>query len=465
MPEIGLFVAFPCMRPSAWATYRLRQHPEKELNVKNLLHCIRRRILLVIAALAMTSAATANPQVIRVSNVDELYSAVNDPASAGRTLMLAPGTYLLSVNDPNGAPRPNGGRLELQRDMTLRGRSGDLSAVIIDAYNLPASSFPQTANGVATGPNAPVRLGLGRNTLEWLTVRDGRFAQANIDTGLQPLDLGNAYIRIAHVASSGSVRGLNVLNFGPQASGQIIEADIINCDFHDNSLGLSEGVRLGNFQGARGSIVNVRMVGNTSRGQKQGRLIVNNRAIESTVNVLSIGNRFFENGAGTIIVGGLSSNNTRADYNTINFNSYSDQFTNNTGTTEFDHGGLVALGTEDISAAGGGSFNTVNVKLWQARLQGNNTSDLTGIGARALSDATAANNQGNRVTVEIHGDGRGKDQPQRVETFADSIPATPNYDNSVSVAHCRSPFGNAHHTPDHMEGSRHGYGHIGVCSR
>ena len=70
---------------------------------------------------------------------------------------------------------------------------GDRSAVVINAINLPASSFP--ANGTPAGPNAAVRIGLGRNTLEWLTVRDARFAQANIDSGLQPLDPAPAVIR------------------------------------------------------------------------------------------------------------------------------------------------------------------------------------------------------------------------------------------------------------------------------
>jgi hypothetical protein len=33
---------------------------------------------------------------------------------------------------------------------------------------------------------------------------------------------------------------LNILNFGPQASGQTIEADVIDCDFFDNPYTLSE---------------------------------------------------------------------------------------------------------------------------------------------------------------------------------------------------------------------------------
>ena len=265
------------------------------------------------ALIALTVTPCAFAQTIPVSNIEELYTAVNNPANAGATLLLAPGTYLLTAEDPSGAARPKGGRVELQSDMSVKGLEGDRGAVVIDAIKLPASSFPQNVNGVATGPNAAVRLGLGRNALEWLTVRDAAMAQANIDSGLQPLDPGAAYVRVAHVASTGSTRGLNILNFGAATSGQTIDAEIVDCYFFDNDLNLSEGIRVGNFQGARASIVNARMSGNVSWGQKQGRLIVNNRAMDSTVNVISSGNRFFDNGAGTVIVGGLSSNNTAAN--------------------------------------------------------------------------------------------------------------------------------------------------------
>lgn len=384
-------------------------------------------IFLWLIVLALSACAVA--QTIQISNVEELYSAVNDPANAGATLVLAPGTYMLSASDPNGAVRPKGGRIELQPDMSLIGVEGDRTAVVINAFNLPVGSFPQTA-----GPNAAVRLGLGHNALEWLTVRDARFAQANIDSGLQPLDPGTAFLWIAHVASTGSTRGLNVLNFGPQTSGQTIEADIIDCYFFDNDFNLSEGVRMGNFQGAHGSIVNVRMSGNLSWGQKTGRLIVNNRAIESTVNVISSGNRFYGNGGGTIIVGGLSSNNTRADGNTITFEAHGDQFLNNTGETEFDHGGLVALGTDNTSpTTGGGSNNTVNIKLWGCRTLDNTNWDLAGIGARSVPESTASLSQNNHVTIEIHGDGNANGKWQPVEYFADQLPADPNYGNSVTV--------------------------------
>jgi hypothetical protein len=385
-----------------------------------------------LVILGLSQGAMA--QTIAVSNVEELYSAVNDAANAGAILVLSPGTYMLSVTGPDGVPRPKDGRIELQPDMSLKGVEGDRSAVVISGFNLPASSFPQTANGVATGPNAAVRLGLGSNALEWLTVRDARFAQANIDTGLQPLDPWTAVVRIVHVASTGSARGLNVLNFGPWTSGQTIEAEIVDSHFFDNVLNMSQGVRLGNFQGAQGSTVNVLMQGNLSWGHKQCCLIVNNNAVDSTVNVVSSGNRFYDNGGGTIIVGGLSSNNTRADGNTINVEAHGDRFVGNMGASEIVRGGLIVFGSENNSGvAGGGSNNTVHVRLWGCRMSDNADADLTAIGARWLSGSTAGLSENNQVTIEIHGDGNDQSRWQPVEFVADTLPAGPNYGNAVVV--------------------------------
>jgi hypothetical protein len=224
-----------------------------------------------------------------------------------------------------------------------------------------------------------------------------------------------------------------VLNFGAATSGQTIETDIVDNDFIANTLRLGEGLRIGNFQGATGSIVNARMSGNRSWGQKQGRLIVNNRAISSSIKVIASGNRFYGNGAGTIIVGGLSSNNTRADGNTIDFESHGEHFIDNTGESEFDLGGLFILGVEDNSEAGGGTGNTVNVALWGARMLDNSITDLGGIGARSLSEQTAVFSQNNHVTIEIHGGDKGNGNWQAVEYFTDNVPESQKYGNSVTV--------------------------------
>jgi hypothetical protein len=367
--------------------------------------------------------AAANP--VYVSNVEELYSAINDPANAGATLQLSVGTYMLSPTDPFGSPRPKGGRLELQQDMSIVGLVGDRSSVVINAFNLPAASY------VGVGPSAALRTGIGSNSVEWLTVRDARFGQANIDTGLQAP--GIAYIRIAHVAATGSARGLNVINFGAAASGETIEIEIIDNDFFQNPFGVSEGMRIGNFQGATGATVNAWVEGNRAWGNKQGRLLVNNRAINSTVNVQSFGNRFSGNGAGTIILGALSSNNTTANGNTINFEGYGDHFVDNNGGTELDVGGLVVVGGENISIPNGTNNNTVNVSLWGCRMGENNTFDLLGIGARSGPSSIGSPGVNNNVTIDISGEGSNKGRWKPVESFTETIPFASSGTNTVTV--------------------------------
>ena len=106
----------------------------------------------------------------------------------------------------------------------------------------------------------------------------------------------------------------------------------------------------------------------------------------------------------------------------------------NTNATEFDHGGLVALGTDNTSPlAGGGSNNTVNIKLWGCRTLDNTLWDLAGIGARAVPESTASLSQDNHITIEIQGDPSTNGKWQPVEFFADQLPANPNNGNSVTV--------------------------------
>src|SRR5262245_21601418 len=81
-------------------------------------------IVALMAALPPPASAQSS---VFVSNVADLYSAVNNPANAGAQVWIAPGTYTLVRNFPNG------GRLELQEGMSLIGQTSDPSFVVIDA--------------------------------------------------------------------------------------------------------------------------------------------------------------------------------------------------------------------------------------------------------------------------------------------------------------------------------------------
>src|SRR6266487_4720690 len=101
---------------------------------------------------------------IYVSNIFQLYAAINDPDNAGGTIVLAPGTYLLSPNYPKG------GLLELQYNMSLVGQPGHPELVIIDATGLPDASFtiPPSPGNPFTLRKGVVRMGNGRNAVEWM---------------------------------------------------------------------------------------------------------------------------------------------------------------------------------------------------------------------------------------------------------------------------------------------------------
>ena len=163
---------------------------------------------------------------INVTNIEELYAAVNNPANAGNQIVLAEGVYQLSATAPGGAARPNGGRLELQENMSLRGVAGNRGAVVIDAANLPASSY--TMPIVNTGA---IRMGKGTNAVEWLTVRNAVNGGAGIIVHLSAA--GTAYVRIAHIVSTGNLRGIDIRNAGNSPTGFVIEAEIVDNDLYN----------------------------------------------------------------------------------------------------------------------------------------------------------------------------------------------------------------------------------------
>ncbi len=372
------------------------------------------------------------PLVITVSNIEELYAAINNSANAGSQIVLAPGVYMLSVNDPNGVAHPNGGRLEFQENMSLQGVVGDRGAVVIDAMNLPASSYttPITNTGA-------IRMGKGANAVEWLTVRNAVNGGGGIIIHLS--SPGTAHSRIAHIVSTGNPRGIDVRNTGAAASGYVIEAEIVDNDIVNNVQGLGEGIRFVNIAGGNGGTISANLSGNQSHGNQTGMLIADNRSNNAHISVISSGDRFFNNASGTTILGGLSSS-TSANGNAINFEAHGSYFTDNNGNTTVDKGGLVIIGGENISIPNGSSNNTVIAKLFGCRFSNNQIGDLIAVGARANPLSVGMPGTNNTVRIALHGIG------SLTEFRADSIPATPGSGNSLIVS--RQPIGK----PDDFDG-------------
>lgn len=375
----------------------------------------------LVAGLIFNCVAAAAPQVF-VSDIEQLYSAVNDPGNLGAQIVLAPGIYSLSRFAPGTIERPNRGRLELQENMSLVGVVGDRSAVVIDASLLPQASY-QGGGPPLTGA---IRLGRGRNSIEWITVRNATVGSAAIEADL--IWPGVAEIRIASIASTGNIRGLDIRNFGPASSGETINVEIVDSDFFDNTLGLGEGVRVGNFAGASGATVNLRMFGNRSFGNDQGRLIVNNAANDCTINVVSNGNHFYNNGSGTNILGGLGGGQP-ANGNIINYESHGDRYYDNTGFADFDLGGLVIVGGENILVPYNANSNTVVARLWGNRLSRNQVADLQAYGAKSLPASVGIPGINNSVTIELYGMG----SRPFTELIVQSAPEEPSFSNTATI--------------------------------
>lgn len=365
------------------------------------------------------SAASLN-----VTSVEQLYAAVNNPANAGAAILLSPGNYALSATNGAGAARPNSGRLELQRDMSLYGTAGDRAAVVIDASALPVSAF-----NVSFGRTAPIRIGRGSNAVEWLTIVGNPAAAAGIATELTGTP--TTKIRVAHVLAGESSRGIDVRNVGATMIGRRIDAEIIDNELVGPSevVGMSEGVRLANFVGADNGVIVATLAGNRVYNFQLGCIVTSNRSSNATVDVRSSGDRFFGNALGCLIAGGLSQATTGfANSNVTTFEAHGTQFVDNTAQIPgIEPGGVRVVGGLSTIKANATSDNRVSVDLWGSKISGNQVVDFEAFGAwKASVPGIAGTN--NHATITLHGVSRQIDV-----AATPSFPAEPAGTNTVTV--------------------------------
>jgi hypothetical protein len=257
---------------------------------------------------------------INVGTIAELYAAVNDPSNAGSLVELAAGIYSLS------ASYPNGGRLELQSDMSLQGQPGHADYVVIDGSLLPLASF-----GVVPFRTGSVRMGRGANSLEWLTVKGNVNALSAIETDLPSTE---THIRIAHVVVSGSQIGIDIRNRVADQNNRNIDAEIEDNDILSNSAGFGTGIALQNANGVTGATINAALRENYIHHNRVGVRAFNNAAT-STVNnckisITSKSDRIEDNGLGMYISGGLSQvANALANNNSVEMKFHGSSIRNN----------------------------------------------------------------------------------------------------------------------------------------
>lgn len=367
---------------------------------------------------ATAASRTVAASALAVTNVEQLYAAVNDPANTGAAIVLAPGTYVLSATNPGGVARPNGGRLELQRDMSLSGVSGDRSAVVIDFSALPAASF------TVAGKSSGIRIGRGNNSVEWLTILGNPSSAAGVETDL--VDVYPPQVVIAHIVAHGSIRGVDVRNSGVAMNGRSVVARIDDNDF----FGGKEGIRVLNESGVIGGQIDLTMSGNRAHDNNVGCVVEHNRASSGSLRVRSSGDQFEHNNIGCLIGGGLVNAVGAANSNTTVFEGHGDAFVDNTLVVNgaADAGGLLVIAAETPNAPNSASHNSVTVQLWGTMVSGNHNVDFQAFGARNTGNPPGPSGVDNHTTIELHG------VSKQIDVVAvNSLPLDPTGTNTVTI--------------------------------
>ena len=372
-----------------------------------------------------TSNSHKGKKKIYVSTLEELYAAVNNADNAGAEVILAPGTYVLN------ASYPNGGRLELQTDMSLKGQSGQIGAVLIDQSSLPFASFRLSP----TVTVAPIRIGRGTNALEWLSVKGGTVAVNPLSVIESDL-LGsetNVFISHVYVDCNGSRTGILLRNRLDEHANRFINAtiehtEIANAFSNPNPPGA--GLSLQNR--ISGSKINLNMKGNYIHGCRLGVLQFNsglgNNIEHCLVDIVSHNDRFEGNGCGIDLGGGTSNAPVLANNNIVNAEIYAATIKDN-GLAQFPLINGAHPGGLDISGGwgnNGASFNTLTTKLRGCNISNNNGTDIYAYGAFGPGAVIAGTH--NRLDLYLY----GISTKAIVDAHA-SIPTEPAGTNVVNV--------------------------------
>jgi len=385
---------------------------------------------------ASNNISKENDKKVYVSSVDELYEAVNNPDNAGTDVILAPGTYLLS------ASYPNGGRLELQTDMSLKGQPGNSDAVFIDQSFLPSTSLVLAVGGRTGG----IRMGKGTNSLEWLSLK-GANVSANpfsvINTDLLSTE---TWINISHVKVevNGCVIGINLRNRLAEHTNRKIYATLEDNEVFGavNFNGFGIAAQIAN--GASGSLINVTMKKNYIHGNKVGLLTFcsaqNATIINSRIEITSHADRIEGNGCGIDFSGAVNQTTTTvANYNTAILKMYGSTISNNNPPGElqlapvngaFPGAMTLTAGHNSVNNIGGfdrASNNTMLVECTGCSISNNGPTDIFAYAAWCLPACVLAGSN-NFAELYLHGV-----SANAIVESAASVPAEPAGTNVLNI--------------------------------
>jgi hypothetical protein len=367
---------------------------------------------------------------IYVTNTGELYAAMNNPENTGNTLVLAAGTYSLSP------AYPNGGRLELLRDMKLLGQPGRPEDVVIDVSGLPNPSYV-LGPGRRTGA---IRMGNGINEIEWMTVQNTAGITNSIrsliqtDIALTPV----AQVKVAHCILKGSSIGLNIINRDPVNNGRIVEAEIENNEILNNDvLQFGSGIQLQNSSGIADAVIRATFRGNYIHGNRAGVLAFNASSQQCLMEIKSYEDRVENNGMGFMFNGGFCESAANPDVNnTLTFEAFATKIKNNTGNPAppflFPACGVYAAGAEafpPFGPAGTGHHNKLDIKFNGCRIEDNAGSyQIIGFGGHSFHPSSTPVGTFNATRIYLQGLSNNA-----TVSATPSFPAEPAGTNTIDV--------------------------------
>lgn len=342
------------------------------------------------------NAQSQNEKKVYVSTVDELYLVVNNPDNAGKQVILSPGTYLLN------AAYPNGGRLELQTNMSITGQPGNTGAVIINQSALPNSSFRLTPTVSVAG----IRMGRGTNSLEWLSVVGGSIS-ANPLSAIESDLLGReTNVTISHVFLDCNASRIGILfrNRLDEHLNRVINATLEYTEIANATNGTGFGLGLQNR--ISGSSIKLSMKENYIHDCKIGVLNFNsglgNPVDYCSLDITSVSDRIEYNGCGLDLSAGSGTPTAYANNGSVNVRMYGTTIKKNGVPQLLPNNGALLSGI--YSAGGYGtnvSNNLLSIGLWGCDISDNNAPDIYAYGAFSTTVAVAG--VYNRMDLRLSG--------------------------------------------------------------
>jgi hypothetical protein len=404
----------------------------------------------VALALGWTIPAMAHKHpTLYVSNIEELYAAVNNPSYAGAVVLLAPGIYTLSTTDPHNQNRPNGGSLVLQPGMGLVGQNryvdfdGDgiwdprddnrdgvpdtdpvrgliyadpASETIIDAFNLPSGNA--------------IKVGLD-NRVKKLTVRNTNNLTSAIDVSLVPAS-GGMRVEIRDCLLEDGQRGIRLAH--PMRGGSNLDSSaVLERNISRRHLGFyGFGVQIIHVGPTTNSSWDVVMRNNLLDANRFGLFVVGENIGNVRSQVLSMRNVYRENELGLRIDVGRDG----ANGNYTQFTSIDDRILDNIHPSSEDSpagGGVWAhAGLNTDATAPQSSNNVLDLQflgtIWGGNFNGPHRQDLQVYGARSVAGLPGTNDTARVLIRHATSDGAAG-----AFQFIDSQPVDTSNTDAVTI--------------------------------